>query len=407
MVADNQVLWAGNRLVFPWEKTGWLHLYSVPSTGGGPVALTQGAFEIEYVALGPYGTTVVYNSNENDIDRRHIWAVPVKGGKAAPLTTGTGIQWSPVLASDGAMAYLRSSATKPAHPAVKVGDDLAGREMAAGTIPADFPEAALVEPEAVSFPATDGMKVPAQLFKPRGLKPGERRPAAIFFHGGSRRQMLLGFHYMDYYHYTYAMNQYLAARGYVVLSVNYRSGIGYGLEFREALDYGPTGASEMADVSGAGQYLRSRPDVEGAAIGLWGGSYGGYLTALGLARASDLFAAGVDIHGCHDWNVVIKNFQSEYEPLAEPELARRAFESSPMASVKTWRSPVLLVHGDDDRNVPFSETVTLAEALRKQGVSFESLVYPDDVHDFLVHARWVEIFQRSADFFDRHLKGVR
>jgi dipeptidyl aminopeptidase/acylaminoacyl peptidase len=405
VVADNQILWAGDRLVFPWEKAGWLHLYSVPAAGGAPAALTEGAFEVEYLTPGPHGATVVYSSNENDVDRRHIWVVPAAGGRRQPLTTGPGIEWAPAPTSDGALACLRSSATRPAHPAIKLGDDPAGREMAPGAIPPDFPEAALVEPEAVVFDATDGMKIPAQLFRPRGLKPGERRPAVVYFHGGSRRQMLLGFHYMEYYHYGYAMNQYLAGRGYLVLSVNYRSGIGYGMEFREALDYGPTGASEMADVVGAGRYLRARPDVDPKAIGLWGGSYGGYLTALGLARASDLFAAGVDVHGCHDWNVVIKNFLPKYEPLAEPEAAKRAFDSSPLASVATWRSPVLLVHGDDDRNVPFSETVTLAEALRKRGLDFETLVFPDDVHDFLVHRHWREIFERAADFFDRRLRA--
>jgi dipeptidyl aminopeptidase/acylaminoacyl peptidase len=212
---------------------------------------------------------------------------------------------------------------------------------------------------------------------------------------------------MGYYHYTYAMNQYLAGLGYVVLSVNYRSGTGYGLQFREALAYGPTGASEYADVVGAGQYLRARADVDPKAIGLWGGSYGGYLTALGLARNSDLFAAGVDIHGCHDWNVVIRNFQPDYEPLRVPEAAKLAFEASPMASVGSWRSPVLLVHGDDDRNVPFSETVTLAEALRKQGVPFESLIFPDDVHGFLLHAHWLEVFERAAGFLDRQLRRGR
>ena len=114
--------------------------------------------------------------------------------------------------------------------------------------------------------------------------------------------MLLGWHYMDYYNNSYAMNQYLASLGYIVLSVNYRSGIGYGLDFREALNYGATGASEFNDVLGAGLYLRSRPDVDPKRIGLWGGSYGGYLTALGLARASNLFAVGVDFHGVHDWS---------------------------------------------------------------------------------------------------------
>jgi dipeptidyl aminopeptidase/acylaminoacyl peptidase len=186
--------------------------------------------------------------------------------------------------------------------------------------------------------------------------------------------------------------------------VNYRSGIGYGMEFREATGYGAHGAAEFADVVGAGLYLRGRSDVEPAAIGLWGGSYGGYLTALGLARASDLFAAGVDIHGVHDWNVVIKNFAPTYDPEKQPDLARRAFESSPLASVKNWRSPVLLIHGDDDRNVPFSESVDLAEALRRQGVAFEQLVFPDEVHDILVHARWIETYAAAADFFDRKLR---
>ena len=406
--ASNQVLWgAGDRLVFPWEKTGWRHLYSVPAAGGAPVALTAGEFEVEHVAPGASGATVVYSSNANDIDRRHLWAVPVGGGTTATVTTGTGIEWSPVVASDGALAFFRSSGTRPAHPAIQAGGEAAGRELAKGAIPADFPSAVLVEPEAVSFAASDGLRVPAQLFRPRNLVAGQRRPAVIFFHGGSRRQMLLGFHYMGYYHYSYAMNQYLAGLGYVVLSVNYRSGTGYGLQFREALAYGPTGASEYADVVGAGQYLRARADVDPKAIGLWGGSYGGYLTALGLARNSDLFAAGVDIHGCHDWNVVIRNFQPDYEPLRVPEAAKLAFEASPMASVGSWRSPVLLVHGDDDRNVPFSETVTLAEALRKQGVPFESLIFPDDVHGFLLHAHWLEVFERAAGFLDRQLRRGR
>ena len=156
---------------------------------------------------------------------------------------------------------------------------------------------------------------------------------------------------------AYAMNQYLASQGFIVLSVNYRSGIGYGLEFREARNYGARGASEFNDVVGAGLYLRNRPDVNPARIGLWGGSYGGYLTALGLARASDLFAAGVDFHGMYDWNVVIRNLVPSYDTQKYQEAARVAFESSPMAAVKQWRSPVLLIHGDDDRNVPFSETV--------------------------------------------------
>jgi dipeptidyl aminopeptidase/acylaminoacyl peptidase len=255
----------------------------------------------------------------------------------------------------------------------------------------------------VVFAAADGLEIHGQLFVPADHTPGDRRPAVIFFHGGSRRQMLLGFHHRGYYHNAYAMNQYLASRGYVVLSVNYRSGVGYGLDFREAVAYGAHGASEYNDVIGAGLYLAQRADVDPDRIGLWGGSYGGYLTALGLARASDLFAAGVDLHGVHDWTE-LTSWEVPGDPEAAAEATRRAFESSPMASIDTWKSPVLLIQGDDDRNVPFSETVTLVEALRRQGVYFEQLVFPDEIHSFLLHRNWLRAYTATADFFDRFLK---
>jgi dipeptidyl aminopeptidase/acylaminoacyl peptidase len=406
IVAENQLLWAkGDRIVFPWERDGFVHLYSVPVTGTGGQAtlLTPGPFEVEHVVLTADGSDVVYSSNQNDTNRRHLWKVAAAGGAPRAVTSGNGIEWSPAAAGDGsAVAYLASDARLPAHSMVQVGSEPA-RALAPETVPGDFPKD-LVVPEPVVFSAADGMRIHGQLFLPKDTRSGERRPAIAFFHGGSRRQMLLGWHYMYYYHNSYAMNQYLASRGYVVLSVNYRSGIGYGMEFREALDYGARGASEFKDVVGAGLYLRSRNDVDPTRIGLWGGSYGGYLTALGLARASDLFAAGVDIHGVHDWNVVIQNFAPAYEAEKRAEVARLAFDSSPMSSIDGWRSPVLLIHGDDDRNVPFSESVDLAEALSRRGVSYEELVFPDEIHDFLLHRSWLSAYHAASDFFDRKLR---
>jgi len=225
----------------------------------------------------------------------------------------------------------------------------------------------------------------------------------VFFHGGSQRQMLLGWHYMEYYSNAYAMNQYLVGLGYIVLSVNYRSGIGYGLNFREALNYGATGGSEYNDVMGAGLYLKNRSDVDGKRIGAWGGSYGGYLTAMALSRSSDLFAAGVDMHGVHDWNFEIPTFAPTYDPRTHPDQARIAYESSPISSVSTWRSPVLLIHGDDDRNVPFAQTEELVDALRRQKVYFEELIFPDEIHDFLLHRDWLRAYSASVNFLDRKL----
>lgn len=404
VVARSQLYWGtGDRLVFPWEKTGWRLLYSIPAAGGSPALLTPGNFEVEYVGLAPDRARVIYNSNQDDIDRRRVWSVPVDGSSPPRAITTTGIAWQPVVTSDGQIAALHSDARLP--PSVLMVDDSGqSRTLAETEAPPSFPAGALVEPQAVMLTATDGLQVPAQLFLPRDLTEGEKRPAVIFFHGGSRRQMLLGWHYNYYYRNAYAMNQWLASQGFVVLAVNYRSGIGYGLEFREALNYGASGGAEFQDVMGAGLYLRSRPDVDPARIGLWGGSYGGYLTAMGLSRASDLFAAGVDIHGVHDWNQGIRTFLPDYNELEDPEFSRRAFAASPLSSVDTWRSPVLLIHGDDDRNVSFVESINLIVELRKRDVEVEQLVFPDEVHDFLRHENWVRAYKTAADFFNRKLK---
>jgi dipeptidyl aminopeptidase/acylaminoacyl peptidase len=210
--------------------------------------------------------------------------------------------------------------------------------------------------------------------------------------------MLLGYNYGLYYSHTYGAQQYFASQGYIALTLNYRSGIGYGMAFREAAAYGAAGASEVQDVIAAADYLAARGDVDPSKIAPWGGSYGGYLTAHALSQAPEKFHVGVDIHGVHNWNKDIPVFAPWYAPEKFPEMADLAFRSSPMAHVKHWKDPVLLIHGDDDRNVLFSESVELAEVLRKQGVEVEQLVFPDEVHSFLLHQNWVKAFEATFRF---------
>lgn len=405
--ADHQVFWgADDQLVFPWEGDGWTHLYSVSAQGGTATLMTPGDFEVKDVAISPDRKMMVFSSNQNDVDRRHVWQVAVSGGSPVELTPGTGIETAPVVASDNrTVAVLRSDARIPMRPAVVIGTGHM-RDIAPHIIPSSFPATQMVVPQQVIFNATDGMRIHGQLFLPPGASGCARHPAVIFVHGGSQRQMMLGWHPMGYYSNSYAMNQYLASRGYVVLSINYRSGIGYGLDFREALDYGPMGASEFRDVEGGGLYLRSRCDVEPKRIGIWGGSWGGFLTALSLARASDLFAAGVDMSGVHDWNVDNpRNFDIS-DTATDPNARwRLAWESSPLEAVNRWRSPVLLVQGDDDHEVPFLQTVQLAAALRKRNVPMQELIFPDEVHDFLLHRDWLAAYLATANFFDEYLKA--
>jgi dipeptidyl aminopeptidase/acylaminoacyl peptidase len=410
VVAESQLLWtAGNQIVFPWEKTGWCHLYSIPGSGRGAAKeLTPGEGEVEHVKATPDGKAAYYSTNIRDIDRRHLWVVNSFGGDSPrQVTTGENIEWDPApIAGGSTVAFLASSYNERSHAMVRTADGKL-TALAPATVPAEFPSKSFVKPQPVMITAADGMQIHGQLFMPAGERSGERLPALIFFHGGSRRQMLLGSHYMYYYSNAYSMNEFLASQGYIVLSVNYRSGIGYGLNFREATNYGAAGASEFNDVIGAGLYLKSRPDVDPKRIGVWGGSYGGYLTALALSRAPDLFAAGVDFHGVHDWST-LRNFDVTSDVGGNPEAieavqraARLAFESSPMASVKTWKAPVLLIHGDDDRNVAFSQTVMLVEALRKQGTPFEELIFPNEIHDFLLQRHWAEAYRATAEFLGR------
>ncbi len=399
---------AGDRIVFLSYQDGWPHLYSLPAGGGSPLLLTPGNYMAEYITLSPDGRFLVFAGNtgpdQDDIDRRHIVRVPVDRAAPEVLTPGTGLEWTPVVLGDGSVAYLSATARRPPLPVVRLGS---GRTitLAADRIPADFPAQSLVIPKKVVFRASDGLAIHGQLFEPAGGT--TRSPAVIYIHGGPPRQMLLGWHYSDYYSNAYALNQYLASRGFVVLSVNYRLGIGYGFDFHRPPSAGAQGASEYLDIKAAGEWLRTQPQVDGSRIGVYGGSYGGFLTAMALARDSELFAAGVDIHGVHDWTADGRSVvnRTSYEDIPDREAAAElAWKSSPVAHLAGWKSPVLLIHGDDDRNVRFSQTADLVRRLAALGVEFEELIIPDDTHHFNF-TNWIRVDSATAAFLERKLKG--
>jgi dipeptidyl aminopeptidase/acylaminoacyl peptidase len=197
---------------------------------------------------------------------------------------------------------------------------------------------------------------------------------------------------MDFYHMAYAVNEWLASQGYIVMSVNYRTGIGYGKAFRTAANTGGRGNAEYRDVIAAGRYLAGRPDVDPSRVGIWGLSYGGVLTAQALARNSDVFAAGVDMAGVHLWGSSLDTSDVSYR-------------SSVISAIDKWRSPVLIWHNDDDRNVEFSQTIGLVDLLRVRNVHYELIVNPDDTHETLLHRRWLETYAAMESFLDRFLKN--
>jgi len=418
---------AGNRMVFqfaafggrggrggrgrgaaetPAAPTGpvdeWDRYYALDVTNASarPVLLTTTDGLIEdrtSVAVSADEKTFFYCTNAKDIELRHIWAVPVTGGTPVEITTGEGAETYPApLASGKYLATLSASWNMPQSlgiwkiPAAGPVSAADAQKIVFPTSRPGFPADLHVKPEIVITKAADGLEIHNQLFLPKDLKPGERRPAIVFVHGGPVRQMMPAYHYMQFYHWAYGINQWLANQGYVVMSINYRLGIGYGRSFQRAQNTGANGNAEYQDVLAGGKYLQSRPDVDPNRIGIWGLSYGGLLTSQALARNSDIFKAGVDLAGVH-----------LYGSSLDPESV--SYKSSTVGAIDGWKSPVLLIQGDDDRNVAFQQMTGLVQLLRQRDVYYELIVFPDDVHESLLHRRWMYTLGRMDTFLHKFL----
>jgi dipeptidyl aminopeptidase/acylaminoacyl peptidase len=398
-LAQKNLLWNSNdELVFPWEKTGWLQLYAIPARGGALRPITHGQFEIVHMVLSPDRRRLVYSSNE-DIDRMHVWSVDFKGGQPTLASKDRAIEDYPQISGDGTIFALQSDATKPLQPVVLAAG--ARWQPLAPDGVASFPSSKLVAPEAVTYAAKDGQLVHAQLFLPRDAGSAKPHPAIMFFHGGPRRQMLLGFNPMGAYNWMYALNQHFVSEGYIVISVNYRGGIGYGLDYREAKDFGPDGGSELNDLLGTVTYLQGRKDVDARRVGIWGASYGGLMTALGLARASKDIAVGVDYAGVYNWDSMLASLGVPVEP---GDATRRGFDSSPIATIDQWHSPVLVVQADDDRNVPLQQSVELIEDLRLHHIDHDEIMIPNEIHDLAHYSNWIALFKATDAYLNRHLQ---
>jgi dipeptidyl aminopeptidase/acylaminoacyl peptidase len=392
---------AGDLLVFPWEGTGWTRLYSIAAAGGRATLLTPGRSEVFGAQLSANRTHLVYSSNAGDLDRRHIWQLSIAGGEPRQVTFGDGVEDTPVVSIDGRIFALRGEARVPLRPVEVTGSGAI--DLAPRAIPADFPSADLIVPRLVTFEAADGMTIHAQLFVPRGrTRPG---PAVLFFHGGpTNRQMFAAWDPFETHSHLYECSQYLANHGYEVLSVNYRGGAGYGLEYREPPGFGTGGASELKDIVGAAKYLLSLPEIDPKRLGVWGGSYGGRMTLLALAEAPQYFAAGVSYSGIYDW-LTMPEFNLDRGDPSNAAAVKLAYDSGPVAHMEQWRAPVLLMLGDADPIVNIEQTTALAAVLREKHIPVDVLTIPDEVHFLLRHSSWNTVFEATKDYFDRHLEG--
>lgn len=401
---EGNLRWADDRnIVFRSEEDGWARLYAVARAGGAPRALTPtGCEAAESELAGPDTLFVVHNCR--DLDTRQLTRITVSTGQERAIPSGDVVMGLAAAAGDGRYVAFTGSDAQDA-PLLRVLDLKSGK-MALAERPSDYGYAHRFDapaPQVVRFKASDGGTVPAQLFLPttKGT-----HPALVYVHGGPPRQMFPAFHFGGYYANDFAQNRRLAELGYVVVSINYRSGVGYGRAFREAPMRAWRGASEYADVLGAGRWLAQRGDVDPKRIGIWGGSYGGLLTGQALARNSDLFAAGVAVHGVYDWSwpSPTANHQNPSKLFGVGEADKPlAFRSSPLGAIEGWRSPVLLVSGDRDMNVDVLETIDLHQKLRAKGVDVRTVIIPGEAHDMILHSSWLRLWAESRRFYREKL----
>jgi dipeptidyl aminopeptidase/acylaminoacyl peptidase len=400
--AEGALRWASNDvLVFYSEEDGWGRLYALPKSGGTPRPLTPMGCDV--AESEKTGTQLLVIHNCGDRDTRQISLIDPASGSERRLAQPDLVLARAASSGDYA-AFI--GATPEQAPLLRIIDAGSGR-VALTESYGDYNYRSPLTgtpPREVHLTSLDGLQFTGQLFTPAGPGP---HPALIYVHGGPQRQMFPSFHYIGYYSNDYAINRRLAEQGFTVLAVNYRSGIGYGRTFRDAPGRAWRGATEYRDVLAAARWLAAQPEVDSQRIGIWGGSYGGLLTGQALARNSDLFKAGVAIHGVYDWSwpSPVKGHlnPSGYFGVGEDdkELAKA---SSPLGAIKGWRSPVLLFSGDQDMNVDVVETVDLAQRLREQGVDVRTVIVPGEGHDFVRHSAWKRLWTELDGFLTEKLR---
>lgn len=402
----------GQRIAFLSDRDGWDHLYVVPSRGGTAMQLTDGRYEVRRFAWSPDSRRLAFDSNEgSNPGARQLAVIDAAGGAARALTTGRGTNIEPRWSPDGRRLLYQHTDPRNSADLFVVDAPEAGRAPTpvrlSDSMPSTIDKSLLVAPEFVRFPSRDGRQVPAYLFIPRDLDRSRKHPAIVWVHGDGVTQNFDGWHERRDYAVYYSFHQYLLQRGYVVLAVDYRGSIGYGRAWREG-HFRDLGGKDSQDVAAGMDYLRGLGFVDPSRVGVWGLSYGGFLTLQALTVTPDLFRCGIDVAGVVDWRDWYQDPDGPWiksrmgSPADNPGLYDR---TAPIRRMDRLVRPLLVLHGTADVNVPFLESVRLIDVLTKLGKDVQFMMYPGEFHYF--HRAHVlrDAWHRVEDFFDAHLLG--
>ncbi len=394
---DNKRVW------FLAEHDGWMHLYTVDAITGQRHQLTSGKFEVDGVELSPDGRTFYFQSNEVHPGERHLYSMSVDGGPRTRITTEVGGHQGAISPDSSTFGLVSSSANRPPEVFVKPNRADAKATRVTTSPSKEWLAHKWVEPQLVTYKARDGAEVHARLYTPEmvGAKRDPKAPAVVFVHGAGYLQNAHKF-WSSYYR-EYMFHHLLAARGYVVLDPDYRASAGYGRDWRTSI-YRWMGGHDLNDVVDGARYLAKSHRVDAKRIGVYGGSYGGFITLMALFTSPDTFGAGAALRPVTDWAHYNHQYTSNIlnEPHADAEAYRK---SSPIYFAEGLKAPLLIAHGMVDVNVHFQDSVRLVQRLielRKE--NWELAVYPVEDHGFVEAASWADEYKRILRLFETNLK---
>ena len=391
---DGETVWYGS------ESSGYMHLYTVSAAGGAARARTSGAWEVQRVVLPPDGKTFYLETNQGDWGQVHAYALPVAGGAPVALTTGEGRQSAEVSPDGTTLALLASTSNHPPELYLQANKPGAPARQVTESPSADWKRFAWIKPEIVMIPASDGAQVPARIYRPFGGP--ANRAAVIFVHGAGYLQNMHKL-WSDYSH-EYMFNQLLASKGYTVLDLDYRASAGHGRDWRTAI-YRHMGGRDLDDQVDAARWLVHTQGVDSARIGIYGGSYGGFITLMAMFTRPGVFAAGAALRPVTDW----AHYNNPYTAsiLNFPQTDSVAYrQSSPIYFAAGLQGRLLICHGMVDNNVHFEDTARLIQRLIELGKEhWEAAVYPVESHGFVRADSWTDEYRRIFALFEESIGG--
>jgi dipeptidyl aminopeptidase/acylaminoacyl peptidase len=408
----------GNAILTTSEKDGWSHLYTMSPAGRNLRQLTDGEWEIRWFDVVPSGDAVLFLANKEERAQWQLYSLDLKTRKITRLSRKEGTYEDPVMAKDGSYVVATYSAfgrpgelvrVSTAGPAGPVDGTTNGiftmmdrERQLTNSIPAEFSAIDWVKPEIVRFQARDKKWVPAMIYKPAGFDSTKKYPVVVFVHGAGYLQNV--YRGWSYYSREYMFHHRLTQRGYVVFEVEYRGSAGLGRNFRTDVAM-HLGGKDLDDELDGLEYLKHLGYIDAGRVGIYGGSYGGFLALMGLFR-SDAYACGAALRAVTSWeNYYRHNAWYTEARLGTPEDHPEAYRiSSPITYADSLKRPLLILHGMVDDNVFFQDAAQLIAKLQKSGKEFELMVYPEEGHSFTEGESWRDEYARIERFFDEHLK---